>query len=204
MISLSLSNIKKFFNNRKVIDGISLNVSSPFCIGITGRNGAGKSTLIKIIAGILEPSYGKVEYRLEKEKVALSKLLPKIGFVSPYLNLYDEFTALENMLIYDEIRGFKRKEADYNEIFKKVDLFERRKDLLKTFSSGMKQRLKFAVALSNDPSLLLFDEPSQNLDEFGIQTVYDIVNEYKKKSIVVICSNDKNDYHLFDETIKLD
>ena len=203
MISLSLCNVKKFFNNRKVIDDISLNVFSPFCLGIIGKNGVGKSTLIKIIAGILEPTFGKVEYRLESEKIELSQLLPRIGFVAPYLNLYDEFTALENVLIYDEIRGLKKKEADYNEILKKVDLFERRKDLLKIFSSGMKQRLKIAVALSNNPNLLLLDEPSQNLDESGIQMIHDIVDEYKKKSIVIICSNDKNDYHLFDETIKL-
>ena len=203
MISLSLSNIKKFFNNRKVIDNISLDLSSPFCLGITGKNGAGKSTLIKIIAGVLEPSYGKVEYKLGNKKTTLSQLLPKIGFAAPYLNLYDEFTALENIIIYDEIRGLRKKEADYSEILKKIDLFERRRDLLKTFSSGMKQRLKIAVAISNNPSLLLLDEPSQNLDESGIQMVHDVVNEYKKKSIVIVCSNDKNDYCLFDETIKL-
>jgi heme exporter protein A len=204
MIRIIADNLTKTFNRRKVLENISFSISAPYCLGITGKNGAGKSTLIKIIAGLLEPNSGKIDYEIEKKRFSTDAALSKIGFLSPYLQLYDEFSALENLIIYDDIRESKKDQKVYANLLEKVGLYERRNDYLRTFSSGMKQRLKIAFALSNSPEVLLFDEPTSNLDESGIKIVHNIMEEHKKNGILIVATNDKNDYNLFDDIIKLD
>jgi heme exporter protein A len=204
MIRIIADNITKTFNGRKVLNNISFNIVNPFCLGITGKNGSGKSTLIKIVARLLDPSGGKLTYETEKKQINNESIFLNIGFLSPYLQLYDEFTALENLIIYDEIRGSRKEKQNYLDLLDKVQLADRRNDFLRTYSSGMKQRLKIAFALSNTPEILLFDEPTSNLDDAGIEMVHDIMNTHKKNGILIVASNDKNDYNFFDDVIKLD
>jgi heme exporter protein A len=204
MIRIIADNLTKTFNRRKVLENISFSIDAPFCLGIIGKNGAGKSTLIKIIAGLLEPNSGKLEYEIGTKRLKAEAAISRIGFLSPYLQLYDEFSALENLIVYDEIRGNKKDLKIYTNLLERVNLYDRRNDYLRTFSSGMKQRLKIAFALSNSPDVLLFDEPTTNLDESGIKIVRDIMDEHKNNGILIVATNDKNDYNLFDDIIKLD
>jgi ABC-type multidrug transport system ATPase subunit len=124
-----------------------------------------------------------------------------IGFVSPYLNLYDEFTGAENLKIASAIRGISGDNAD--SVLKRVGLFERRHDLLKIYSSGMKQRLKIAFSIFHDPQILLLDEPTSNLDLEGVSVVDDIAGEYKKDRILIIATNDAHEKSLCDSEINL-
>jgi heme exporter protein A len=204
MIRIIADKITKTFNGRKVLTDVSFKLSNPFCLGITGKNGAGKSTLLKIIAGLLEPSTGKLFYETDYQNNNEEIQFLNIGFLSPYLQLYDEFTALENLITYDEIRGCKKENNHYNDLLNKVQLMDRRNDYLRTYSSGMKQRLKLAFALSNNPKILIFDEPTSNLDESGIELIHNVMNDHKKNGILIVASNDKNDYNLFDDVINLD
>lgn len=204
MFSLNCKEICKVFNGRIIFENISFTVEPFSCLGIIGKNGSGKSTLIKIISGLIEPTKGKVFYQNNNNIFEPGNFINQIGFISPYLELYDEFTGLENLIIFDEIRKNRKSKEFYFDLLKKVGLFERRHDFLRTYSSGMKQRLKVAFALSNNPYVLLFDEPTSNLDDSGIEMIYSIIREHKKKGIIVIASNDKNDYNLFDIIIDLD
>ena len=97
-----------------------------------------------------------------------------IGFVSPYLFLYDEFTAEENLLHFSNIRGisFNKERSDF--LLNELNLIDRKNDLVRGYSSGMKQRLKFIFALLHQPALIILDEPTSNLDNTGKEKVYEV------------------------------
>jgi ABC-type multidrug transport system ATPase subunit len=180
---------------------VNFELSKKSSVAITGRNGSGKSTLIKIIANLLTQSSGDLNLFSEGKKVKKEIVYKYIGFVSPYLNLYDEFTGSENLKLASGIRGISNDNAD--SVLKRVGLFERRHDLLKIYSSGMKQRLKIAFSILHDPQILLLDEPTSNLDLEGVGVVDDIASEYKKDRILIIATNDAHEKTLCDSEINL-
>ena len=99
MISISIraDGVSKDFNRSSIFQDVSFSLSSPASLSITGKNGAGKSTLSKIIAGLLSSTHGSMTYSVHEKQIGIEEFKHQIGFVSPYLNLYDEFTARENL-----------------------------------------------------------------------------------------------------------
>ncbi len=202
--SLLLKNISKKFGRRLIFNSINYKFTENKIYGIAGSNGSGKSTLTKIIAGVLSPSGGKVIHQNGNGEIIPEKLHNYLGFVSPYLVLYDEFTAMENLQYFAKIRGIPFDEKNVKELLKKFGLLKRSNDVLKAYSSGMKQRMKFIFALQHSPKLLLLDEPTSNLDEEGKETVYQVINEAKGNSVVIIASNERSDLALCDEIIRIE
>ena len=200
-ISLHAKNLTKTFNRKPIFKDISFEFSHGDSVAITGRNGSGKSTLIKIIANVLNPSSGEININGGKKKIERDDYYKYIGFVSPYLNLYDEFTGYENLLITSKIRGSSA--DNINDILKRVGLYERRNDLLRIYSSGMKQRLKLAFAVLHSPNILLLDEPTSNLDKEGISIVTEFANEQKEKGILIIATNDEYEKSLCTKEINI-
>ncbi len=201
---IELINLRKKFANRNVFNEINYEFRAGNVYGIAGGNGAGKSTLTKIIAGVLSPTKGKVVHFLNKKEIVGEKLHRQIGFVSPYLVLYDEFTAEENLKLFSQIRGIHFDE-EYNFYLLKIfGLYGRRKDLLKGYSSGMLQRMKFVFALQHKPNLLLLDEPTSNLDSKGKEAVYNTIEEYGKEKLVIVASNENNDLALCKEILNVE
>lgn len=200
---LKLDSITKFFGRRLIFKNISINYQNNGIFGISGPNGSGKSTLVKIIANIISPSSGKVIHSNDTKEIPAEKLHNYIGFVSPYLILYDEFTAEENIKFFANIRNVKYNIEKIDYLFNEFLLEERRNDLVKTYSSGMKQRLKFIFALMHSPKLIILDEPTSNLDNDGKDKVYKLINEESKNNIVIIASNEDNDLSICTETINL-
>ncbi|GIK21854.1 MAG: ABC transporter ATP-binding protein [Ignavibacterium sp.] len=202
--SLEAQQLNKSFGRRLIFNDLNFKFDKPGVFGISGPNGSGKSTLVKIIAGIISASKGKVIHLLNGKALAEENLHNHIGFVSPYLVLYEEFSTLENLRIFADVRGteFNKDRVDY--LLNKFLLFKRKDDLLKTYSSGMKQRVKFIFALMHFPQLLVLDEPTSNLDEEGKSSVYEIVKEEAKTNIVIIASNERNDLELCNEIVLLE
>jgi len=200
-ISLRLDKVTKKFNNRKIFTDVSFSLSGGSSIAITGRNGSGKSTLVKIIAGLLAKSSGEIIITEGKTPVKPDSVYKYFGFVSPYLNLYDEFTGLENLKICSDIRGFGHEHID--DVLKRVGLYERKDDLLKIYSSGMKQRLKLAFGILHKPHVLILDEPTSNLDAEGVKVVDDIAEEYKKDRILIIATNDEHEKGLCEKEFNI-
>jgi heme exporter protein A len=200
-ISIQTKNISKNFNRRAIFKDISFELSWGDSVAITGRNGSGKSTLIKILANVLNPTAGKLEIYDNSALVQKDDYYRYIGFVSPYLNLYDEFTGYENLLITTKIRGASP--DNINDVLRKVGLYDRRNDLLRIYSSGMKQRLKLAFAVLHDPKILLLDEPTSNLDKEGIAVVTQLTNEQKQKGILLIATNDEYERSLCEQEINI-
>ena len=126
-----------------------------------------------------------------------------VGMVAPYLHLYEEFTALENLTLIDRIRGSNHTASEYEEMLAMVSLERRRHDVVRTFSSGMKQRLKYALAWMDRPGLLLLDEPRTNLDPEGITTMKTLFKEQRGNGIVIVATNEEDDAVMCDERISL-
>jgi heme exporter protein A len=202
--SIEASGLNKSFGRRLIFNDLQFKFDKCGVYGISGPNGSGKSTLVKIIAGIIGASKGKIIHKLNDKEIVEEQLHDHIGFVSPYLVLYEEFSTYENLKLFADIRGveFNKGRVDY--LLNKFLLFKRKDDLLKTYSSGMKQRVKFIFALMHSPQLLILDEPTSNLDEEGKNSVYDIVNEEGQNNIVLIASNEKNDLELCTDIVYLE
>jgi heme exporter protein A len=193
-VSITANDLSKDFNRRPIFRDISFSLSLPSSLAITGKNGAGKSTLSKILAGLISSTQGSISYMLNDKYVGIEEFKHHIGFVSPYLNLYDEFTALENLQLLSRIRATtQQNEGRMKDMLSLVNLWQRRDDLVGTFSSGMKQRLKYAFALLHNPIVLILDEPTSNLDEEGIEFVQRIVKQQKEEGVLIVATNDKEE-----------
>ena len=202
--SLTLQNLTKSFGRRLIFKKINAEFNSGNIYGFAGNNGSGKSTLAKIVAGVLSPTKGKVIHQFNNTEIISEELHKHIGFVSPYLVLYDEFTAEENLLHSLSIRGLNPDKEKIKSFLNDFNLFDRKNDLLKGYSSGMKQRVKFIFALIHNPSLLIFDESTSNLDAEGKDTVYKLIEEESKKKIVILASNEESDLALCKTTIYIE
>jgi heme exporter protein A len=193
--------LTKVFGQRLVFKNLDFRFENNGIYGIAGANGSGKSTLVKIIAGLLSPSAGKVSHSADEIAIKPAELHNYIGFAAPYLELYDEFTAWENLSLFSGIRGIAFDTVRAESLLKELNIYSRRNDYVKTYSSGMKQRLKFAFAFLHSPRAVILDEPISNLDSGGKEIVYEIIKKESRNSIVIIASNEENDLGLCSSVI---
>ncbi len=201
---ISVKNVGKKFGRLTVFEGVNFELEVGSSVVIAGKNGSGKSTLVKIIAGLLSPSFGEVIYQIDGRRIDKIDWFKYVGFVAPYLQLYDEFTGYENLEILARIRGLKKFGEKIESVLNRVNLYNRRHDLVRGYSSGMKQRLKYACALLHDPIVLILDEPTANLDAEGVDMVWSIAQEQKSKGILIVATNEPNELQMCDEVINLD
>ncbi|PKL90083.1 MAG: ABC transporter ATP-binding protein, partial [Ignavibacteriae bacterium HGW-Ignavibacteriae-2] len=197
--SLRLSKLTKIFGRRLVFKDIDYNFKTGRVYGIAGSNGSGKSTLSKIIIGLASPTSGNATHTFNNKTITVDDLYNHVGFVSPYLILYDEFTAEENLIHFAKIRGLNYEEDKIKRLFDNFNLYDRRNDILKGYSSGMKQRMKFIFAMQHNPELYIFDEPTSTLDNQGKDAVYEIIGREKQNKLILIASNEDADLAICDE-----
>lgn len=201
-VSLSGHNLKKVFNRRAIFEGISFVLQPQQTLLVTGPNGSGKSTLVKIISGVLTPTSGELEVTLDGRD-GIPMLHSLIGLVSPYLQMYDEFSPRENLQFALSVRGMSSSFIQIQSLLEKLQLRGRIDDPVRTFSSGMKQRVKLAFALIHQPPILILDEPMANLDANGIELVKGIMDEQRNQGILVVATNDITDVNRFDFRVDL-
>ncbi|MEM1044474.1 MAG: ABC transporter ATP-binding protein [Bacteroidota bacterium] len=164
---LEAEGLSQRFGRRVLFRDLGLGLGPGDSLAVTGRNGAGKSTLLQIIAGVLTPTAGSVRLWLDDAEVGPEDRVRQVGFVAPYLQLYDAFSAEENLAFLAQARRLPEASSRIGAVLDRVGLSTRSADLVGTYSSGMKQRARFAAALLADPAVLLLDEPTSNLDEAG-------------------------------------
>ncbi len=199
--SFQADELKKVFNRRVIFEKISFSLSMNQTLLITGRNGSGKSTLVKILSDVLTPSAGKVSISVDGLEQA-KHWNRHIGFVSPYLQLYDEFTAAENLQRSWNIRGLTHR-INPDELLDFLGLLHRKDDQVRTYSSGMKQRVKYLLALAHRPPILILDEPTSHLDVEGIGVVQEIMRLQRERGILVVATNDLQDVSEYEVRIDL-
>jgi heme exporter protein A len=179
-------------------------VRAPGVVAVTGANGSGKSTLLRIVAGLLRPSDGT--FTLTVGGVALKPLERRrtIGFASPELAFYPEFTCTENLRFAAAAHGLDDPDGAVTAALAQVGLSARAHDRVGALSSGMKQRLRLAFAVLHRPPVLLFDEPGAHMDEDGRRTMEAFVAEHARAGgLVLIATNEEREWRLADERIPL-
>ena len=183
------------FGRHELFKNISLNLRGGLIIGITGQNGAGKSTFLKLAGKIISPDSGEVKLPAEK----------KIAAVSPEMKIYDNLTAAENLIFFAKLRGKILSAENILEFGRRVGLdFETFGNVrAENFSTGMRQRLKFAILLSVDADIWLLDEPTANLDEIGREKFFNEIQVAKSDKIILLATNDKIEEKICDEIIRL-
>lgn len=201
-IEIAGHNLKKVFNRRVVFEHISFRLAPRQTLLITGPNGSGKSTLVKIISGVLTPTEGKVVAGWS-ESTVVPQLHSIIGLVSPYLQMYDEFSPRENLQFALSVRNMKSAFHLISPLLEKLQLKDRLDDPVRTFSSGMKQRVKYAFALIHQPPILVLDEPMANLDSTGVELVREIMAGQCKGGVLVVATNDVTDVDRYDQKVTL-
>lgn len=193
-VSLRLEGVSKEFNRRSIFREVTLSLQTGESLAITGRNGSGKSTLVKIMCGLLSPTRGSIAYAVDGKPIEVDAIKDHIGLVSPYLQMYDEFTGLENLEVLSRIRADRDiTGGTITDVLKNVGLWERRNDFVRTYSSGMKQRLKYAFAMIHRPEVLVLDEPTSNLDADGIAMVQRCVTEQCSRGMLIVATNDSEE-----------
>jgi heme exporter protein A len=189
---LEASLLKKAFNRRVIFEGISFSVNEGQTLLITGRNGSGKSTLLKILARVLTPTEGSIRLVAGTEAVTGS-WHQWIGFVSPHISIYEEFTGKENLDLALSVRGFRPDRVKIDSLLDRFALLAFRDTPARFYSSGMKQRLKYAFALVHRPSILLLDEPMSSLDRDGTAAVAQVMEEHRRHGVLVVATNDPSE-----------
>lgn len=202
-MKIQAKNVSKSFGAKRVVFAeISFTVESGSITGIVGKNGSGKSTLAKIIAQVIEPSSGVIEFVRDGVVLSKSNSTELIGFAAPYLQLYEEFTIWEHITIDASLRGLKTNEQEAEELLNHFELWARRNEQIKNFSSGLKQRVKLIIAALHQLPILILDEPTTNLDEVGIKQVHTLIqNKKNQEAIILLATNEKSDIALCDSII---
>ena len=163
--AISIENVKKTLGNREVLKGISFSVEMGDIFGYLGPNGAGKTTTIRILLGLLRANSGKLD--ILGQDINLSETRRKIGFILDSDGLYDNMTAEENLMYYSKIYGLSKDGERIDKLLDMMDLEDRSKDRVGTYSRGMRQRLALARAMVHNPEVLVLDEPTAGVDPSG-------------------------------------
>jgi ABC-type multidrug transport system ATPase subunit len=160
---------------------------------ILGPNGSGKSTLLKVLSGHLTPSQGKIGFYTQPEQpIAPEYLYRSVSYAAPYIELIEEYTLEEALQFHTHLQPMQNG-VDADGLQDILALPRARGKEIRFFSSGMKQRLKLALAICANTPLLLLDEPATNLDTQGVAWYKDLISTFAADRLVVIASNDPHD-----------
>ncbi len=166
--------LSKSYGSRVAVDNLDLEVSRGELFGFLGPNGAGKTTTIRIALGLVAPTTGSVEILGREVRRHRARILPHVGALVEAPALYGYLSGRDNLrVIADLLGGVPRRRLD--QVIETVSLQGRDRDRVRTYSLGMKQRLGLAIALLNDPDLLILDEPANGLDPAGIVEMRDLL-----------------------------
>jgi ABC-2 type transport system ATP-binding protein len=183
MSMIETCELRRSFNGRVAVDGISFAVERGEVFGFLGPNGAGKTTTIRILTGQLLPSSGSARVAAFDCAREAQMLKSCIGVVFEQQNLYERMTGRENLAFFASLFGMPPRRVD--EVLAQVDLLDRAKDKAKVYSNGMRQRLVIARALLNHPQVLFLDEPTRGLDPVAALEIRQMVTDLGRSGTTV-------------------
>lgn len=186
---LEVVELTKRFKNKEAVKGINFYMEQGETVGLLGPNGAGKSTTISLISSLVQPTSGDVRLRNESVLKSPEKIRHILGVVPQDIALYMDLTARENLEFFGRIHRIKKKDLKQRveETLEVIGLKDREKDLVKTFSGGMKRRLNIGVALLHEPELIIMDEPTVGIDPQSRNYILETVKRLnQEKNISVL------------------
>ncbi len=190
--SIKVINLKKTYGTKEAVKNISFEIKENEIIGLLGPNGSGKTTTIGMILGLLKPTSGDVLINGLKIEENQIKILQKINFISPYIELPKKLTVKQNLIVYGKLYSVKNLNEKIDYLVSKLRLENLLSRVTGELSSGQKNRISLAKAIINDPNVLLLDEPTASLDpEIGdfVRTFLENYKKEKKVSILLASHN---------------
>jgi len=183
--------IGKRFNKEWIFRDLSIELYAKDHLAITGANGSGKSTLIKILAGLISPTKGKISFYNENLIESPDWFTLNCGLSAPYVNLIEELTLEEHLKFHFT---FRKPSLELDEIAQRCGLIKAMDKKIIEFSSGMKSRLKLALCLFSNNKIILLDEPTANMDEQGINWYLREIKALMNHCSIIIASNSRYEY----------
>lgn len=182
MAILEIQDVVKSFNGLTALNNISISINKGDFFGLLGPNGAGKSTLMNCIIGYLKPDTGNILLNKKNINELDLKYKLRIGYVPQEISLYLELSAIQNLRIFGGFYNLPKSFLNerITSVLKLVQLEERKSDLVKNFSGGMKRRLNLAVSILHDPDIILCDEPTVGVDPQSRNAIFDMLNDLNK------------------------
>ncbi|MDB5285942.1 MAG: transporter ATP-binding protein [Mucilaginibacter sp.] len=201
-MQITLENIGRRFNREWIFREINYTFNSKGSYAILGPNGSGKSTLLQVLNGSLVPSSGAISYTKDGNAIEPENVFNYLSLAAPYLELIEEFTLNEMVDFHFRFKTFKSG-IDKNALNNILNLKGSENKMIRYFSSGMKQRLKLALAFCADTPMLMLDEPTSNLDTQGIDWYLNLVEKFSANRLTIICSNQEHEYSFCRERLSI-
>ena len=197
-MQISLQQASKRFNKEWIFRNLDYTFELGQHYALIGNNGSGKSTLLQIIAGYSSLTKGTIHWSDNDH----TTIFQQISFAAPYLELVEEFTTLEQFEFHATLKTLQSS-ISVNDIIERIGLKNSANKQIRYFSSGMKQRLKLALAILSDTPLLLLDEPCSNLDKEGYQLYAELIQQFAQHKLIIVGSNDPQEYTFCNQQVNL-
>lgn len=191
-MELDIKNISKTLQNKRILDHVSVKMVSGRVYGIVGRNGSGKTMLFRAVSGLMKVDEGEVrcDSKVLHKDIAV---IPNLGIVLENADLYPEYNSVENLRLLARINN-KVGDKEIVRSIERVGLDPSDKRPYRKYSLGMKQRLKVAQAVMESPDVLILDEPTNSLDEDGVEQLHQIIQEERTRgALIMIASHIRTD-----------
>lgn len=199
-MKLEVKNISKTIKEKPVLYGINLTLESGRVYGFVGRNGCGKTMLFRAISGLMNVDAGEIIWDGQKLHKDIA-ILPNLGIVLENAGLYPEFSGFKNLELLAKLRKVADK-AMIEEAIERVGLDPKDKRPIRKYSLGMKQRIVLAQAIMEKPEILMLDEPTNALDEDGVEKIRRIVQEERERgALVLLASHNKEDISILTDEV---
>jgi heme exporter protein A len=186
---IDVRKLVKRFGLKTVLRGVDFQVAQGEFVALLGPNGAGKTTLLRVLATLSRPTYGKVRiggFALPAQSASVRR---RLGVVTHLPLLYGDLTAEENLRFYARMYGLEDPNRRIAEVLDLVGLVGRRRDLVRTFSRGMQQRLSIGRAILHDPDVVLFDEPYTGLDQDACTMLDGVLRQVVSRGRTVVMTS---------------
>ncbi len=189
---IRLQNTGKRYRLEWIFRGIDYTFENPGRYAVLGPNGSGKSTLLKVLSGHLSPSKGRISFEINGKITEPDVVYRSVSYAAPYIELIEEFTLEEALKFHAGLKPMLPGMTPAR-LYEILALPRARSKEIRFFSSGMKQRVKLALAICCDTPVLLLDEPATNLDVQGVEWYKNLIGQFAEDRLVVIASNDPHD-----------
>ena len=189
-LSFATKGLGHCFGNKFLFRDVSLSATTGSIHVITGPNGSGKSTMLRILSGAISPDEGTTSFSQDGKALEDEILWQNIAFIAPYQELPEEFSLTE---LIDFQNSMHRKNAEFTDhlnFAEKFGLIPFMNKPIREFSTGMKQKAKFILAMGSGRRIWLLDEPGSNLDQAACQTLHELLREKAKECLVILATND--------------
>ncbi len=187
-VAISMRGLTKRFGERTAVDSISLDIARGIVYGLLGPNGAGKTTVVRMLSTIVKPTSGSATVNGHDVLREPGEVRKSIGVLPEDTGLYDRLNATETLRFYGGMQGLSGDQLEdrIDQLLRLLDLNDRRRDRVATYSRGMRQKLALARALVHDPPILLLDEPTLGLDVISTLAIRDYAKQVAREGKTVL------------------